>query len=110
MRVPVDRLTPILAYSSPPICTMCGTVDSVSTLLTTVGFAYRPSIAGNGGLSRGMPRSPSSDSSSAVSSPQMYAPAPRCTTISRSKPEPRMFVTEEPLCAFASAIACDERS
>ncbi len=62
MRVPVDRLTPILAYSAPPICTMCGMCDSVSTLLTTVGFAYRPSIAGNGGLSRGMPRSPSSDS------------------------------------------------
>ena len=97
MRVPVERLTPSLAYSSPPIRMMCGTVDSVSTLLTTVGFAYRPAIAGNGGRMRGMPRSPSSDSSSAVSSPQMYAPAPRCTTMSQSKPEPRMLRAEESL-------------
>jgi hypothetical protein len=57
------------------------TVAIVSTLLTTVGDAYRPEIAGNGGFERGCPRSPSSDSSSAVSSPQMYAPAPRWTTI-----------------------------
>ena len=33
---------------------------------------------GRGGLSRGMPRLPSSASSSAVSSPQMYAPWPAC--------------------------------
>ena len=39
MRVPVDLFTPISAYAAPPICTMCGTVESVSTLLTTVGFA-----------------------------------------------------------------------
>ena len=43
----------------------------VSTLFTTVGLAYRPATAGNGGLSRGWPRRPSSESSSAVSSPQM---------------------------------------
>ena len=36
-------------------------------------------IAGNGGLLRGQPRLPSSDSSRPVSSPQMYAPAPRWT-------------------------------
>ena len=40
-----------------------GTVASVSTLLTSVGPAYRPSIAGNGGFSRGLPRLPSSESS-----------------------------------------------
>ena len=33
-------------------------------------------MAGNGGFSRGMPFLPSSDSSKAVSSPQIYAPAP----------------------------------
>ena len=38
-------------------------------------------MAGNGGFVRGWPRLPSSDSSSAVSSPQMYAPAPRWRTI-----------------------------
>jgi hypothetical protein len=35
---------------------MCGTFISVSTLFTTVGQAYRPSTAGNGGFSRGWPR------------------------------------------------------
>ena len=50
---------------------MAGTDAMVSTLLTTVGLAYSPATAGNGGLSRGWPRRPSSESSSAVSSPQM---------------------------------------
>src|SRR3954471_15625120 len=58
---------------------MCGTQQSVSTLLMTVGRANAPAIAGNGGLLRGQPRFPSSDSSNPVSSPQMYAPAPRWT-------------------------------
>ena len=67
-----------------------GTLEIDSTLLMTVGLAYRPSTAGNGGRFRGRPRYPSSEVSSAVSSPQMYAPAPACTTRSRSKPVPRM--------------------
>jgi hypothetical protein len=71
---------------------MNGTLASVSTLFTTVGAPYRPWVAGNGGLSRGWPRYPSSESSSAVSSPQMYAPAPAWTVSSQSKPEPRMFL------------------
>ena len=37
---------------------MCGTQQSVSTLLTTVGLRNAPSIAGNGGLIRGQPRLP----------------------------------------------------
>ena len=56
-----------------------GTVAMVQTLLIWVGAAYRPWIGGNGGRGRGWPRLPSSDSSKAVSSPQMYAPAPRWT-------------------------------
>ena len=44
-----------------------------------VGIPNTPETAGNGGLMRGFPRRPSSDSMSAVSSPQMYAPAPLCT-------------------------------
>ena len=63
--------TPSFAYSAPPIVITGATVAIVSTLLTTVGDAYRPEIAGNGGFERGWPRLPSSDSSSAVSSPQM---------------------------------------
>ena len=42
-------------------------------------FPKAPAFAGNGGFMRGSPRLPSSESSSAVSSPQMYAPAPECT-------------------------------
>ena len=56
---------------------MCVTQASVSTLLTIVGLRNAPSMAGNGGLIRGQPRFPSSDSMRPVSSPQMYAAAPR---------------------------------
>ena len=62
---------PISAYSLPPMRMIAGTVASVSTLLISVGPWYRPSIAGNGGFSRGLPRLPSSESSRPVSSPQM---------------------------------------
>ena len=41
------------------------------TLFTTVGQPQSPLMAGNGGLIRGLPRFPSSDSINAVSSPQM---------------------------------------
>ena len=37
MRVPVLFGVPSLAYSAPPIATMCFTAQSVSTLLTIVG-------------------------------------------------------------------------
>ena len=82
--VPGAFSVPWLLNQSAPRLTMCGTLQSVSTLLITVGDSYRPSTAGNGGRSRGWPRNPSSEESSAVSSPQMYAPAPRCSTMSRS--------------------------
>src|SRR5436190_16339701 len=82
---------PIPAYHSGPLETMSGTLQRVSTLLTAVGLPYTPTTAGNGGLLRGWARLPSSDSSSAVSSPASYAPAPRWTKTSQSNPEPRMF-------------------
>ena len=56
---------------------MRGTCDIVSTLLMVVGRRHRPETAGNGGRLRGWPFCPPSDSISPVSSPQMYAPAPR---------------------------------
>src|SRR5580765_4497814 len=87
---------PRAAYHSAPLDTMSGTLHSVSTLLTAVGFPYNPTSAGNGGLLRGCARLPSSDSSSAVSSPASYAPAPRCTNTSQSNPEPRMFLPAKP--------------
>jgi hypothetical protein len=46
-----------------------GTAQKVSTLFSTVGHWNAPATAGNGGRMRGMPRLPSSDSSSADSSP-----------------------------------------
>ena len=88
---PVERSVPIDLNQSAPLLTIPGTLAMDSTLLTTVGLAYRPATAGKGGLSRGWPRRPSRESRSAVSSPQMYAPAPAWTTMSRSYPEPRMF-------------------
>src|SRR5262249_39646730 len=87
---------PSAAYHSAPLATMIGTLQSVSTLLTAVGLPYSPTTAGNGGLLRGCARLPSNDSSSAVSSPASYAPAPRCTYTSQSKPDPRMFLPRKP--------------
>ena len=74
--VPLLFPTPTAAYAAPPSFTIGTTAAMVSTLFTTVGQPYKPAIAGNGGLMRGFPLFPSSDSSNAVSSPQMYAPAP----------------------------------
>ena len=62
---------PISANFAPPMRRITGTFISVSTLLISVGPRYRPWTAGNGGFRRGLPRLPSSESSSAVSSPQM---------------------------------------
>jgi hypothetical protein len=47
-----------------------GTAAIVSTLLTAVGFAQSPEIAGKGGLMR-ISSFPFQDSINAVSSPQM---------------------------------------
>jgi hypothetical protein len=48
-----------------------GTAAMLWQLLIVVGAPYRPKAAGNGGLKRGLPVLPSSESSNAVSSPQM---------------------------------------
>src|ERR671913_1516117 len=80
------------AYHSAPFVKTSGTLHNVSTLFTAVGHFHAPSTAGNGGLNLGCARLPSSDSSSAVSSPASYAPAPRWTYTSQSNPAPRMFL------------------
>jgi hypothetical protein len=95
--VPGDFSVPIAANHSGPSVRIEGTFASVSTLLMSVGDAYRPSTAGNGGRSRGWPRNPSSEDSSAVSSPQMYAPAPRWITTSSAYPEPSTESPNTPL-------------
>ena len=53
---------------------------------------------------RGLPRFPSMEFIRAVSSPQMYAPAPRCSTTSIRLPLPRTFAPSAPA-AYASATA-----
>ena len=67
----VALVVPIALNQSAPRLMMCGTLQRVSTLLTTVGAPKAPTTAGNGGFTRGWPRLPSSDSSIPVSSPQM---------------------------------------
>lgn len=56
-----------------------GITATVSTFVTVVGHPYKPALAGNGGLSLGLPGLPSKLSISADSSPQIYAPAPEWT-------------------------------
>ena len=63
---------------------------SVSTLLTIVGLPNSPRSTGNGGLARGSPRNPSIELKIAVSSPQMYAPAPLRISMSNEKSSPRI--------------------
>jgi len=55
---------------------MPGIAAKVSTLFTTVGFLYNPSTVGKGGLTSTSALLPSIDAIRAVSSPQIYAPAP----------------------------------
>ena len=69
--VPVERPTPIFAYSAAVILIIGTTAAIVSTLLTTVGHSQSPLTAGKGGFKRGFPLFPSRDSRRAVSSPQI---------------------------------------
>src|SRR6187397_237579 len=75
-------------YHSAPLFRMCGTAASVSTLLIVVGCPNSPATAGNGGLMRGLPRRPSREFMMAVSSPQIYAPAPLWIQTSTRFPVP----------------------
>lgn len=74
--VPALFFRPKEENHSGPRRRMVGETETVSTLVTVVGHPYRPTPAGNGGFKRGLPCLPSRDSIRAVSSPQMYAPAP----------------------------------
>ncbi len=89
-----DFSLPMDLNQSLPLFRIAGTEAMDSTLFTTVGAGVQTGDrGGKGGPQRGgWPRRPSSESSSAVSSPQMYAPAPACTVSSRSSPEPMMSV------------------
>ena len=67
---------PTEANHLPPLLKIVGTTAIVSTLLTIVGHPYNPTRAGKGGFILGRPFLPSKLSNNAVSSPQIYAPAP----------------------------------
>ena len=68
----------------------------VSTLLTTVGFLYNPSVTGNGGLTSTSALRPSIEAIRAVSSPQMYAPCPIQIPKSKEKFVPKIFSPSKP--------------
>src|SRR5262245_38940084 len=89
--------TPIFEYASQPIRRINGTFAIVSTLLIVVGHPQTPYCAGNGGLMRGYPLSPSREFISADSSPQIYAPAPRWRYTFVENPESRIFEPTNPL-------------
>src|SRR5215213_9578066 len=93
-------------YQEAPRFRMWGTALSVSTLLMVVGMPNNPATAGNGGLMRGLPRLPSIEFIIAVSSPQVYAPAPRCRIMSSRRPLPIALAPSVPL-AYASLTAAD---
>ena len=76
--VPWLPFLPRLEYQSDPLLQIAGTDEIVSTLLTVVGHPHNPAFAGKGGLIRGLPTFPSRLSIVALSSPQIYAPAPLC--------------------------------
>ena len=92
------------ANQVPPLRQIEGQTATVSTLVTVVGHPKTPMSAGNGGFNLGFPCFPSIDSIKAVSSPQIYAPAPRCTKISKSYPDPHAFFPIRPA-SYASLIA-----
>jgi hypothetical protein len=60
-RMPVAPLVPPSRYHAPPLSTMAGVQQSVSTLLMTVGLLYsrcRPGTAACSSARRGGPPSP----------------------------------------------------
>uniref|UniRef100_A0A1A9V1J4 Uncharacterized protein n=1 Tax=Glossina austeni TaxID=7395 RepID=A0A1A9V1J4_GLOAU len=70
--VPELRVRPKLANHAPPRRQIAGATATVSTFVTVVGQPNTPTSAGKGGLRRGLPCLPSSDSISAVSSPHIW--------------------------------------
>ncbi len=103
--MPAEPSVPARLYSAAPSMRIGSTLSSVSTLLTHGGLPNRPDSTGKGGLLRGSLRRPSIELKSAVSSPQMYAPAPRRSSMSKRTPLPRMSPSRPRLRAAAIARA-----
>ena len=73
------------------------TLAKVSTLLISVGQPHKPLSAGNGGRGRGVPRLPSTEAISAVSSPQTNAPAPMRRSMLKLKGDSKMPAPSKPM-------------
>ncbi len=106
--VPKFPSTPNCRYHLGPFRNICGIVPRVSTLLIIVGFPFKPETAGNGGRVLGIPRLPSIEWISAVSSPQTKAPAPSFIFISSENSEPKIFWPKNPY-SFIWRRACSSR-
>ena len=102
--VPLLFSVPMELNQSAPLLMITGTLAHVSTLLMFVGLPKRPDWAGYGGRGRGMPRYPSIEAMSAVSSPHTKAPPPSLIFTRNEKPVPSMSSPSSP-CASACSIA-----
>ncbi len=102
--VPGLVFVPTARKASAPFNRIKGTLAKVSTLFILVGFPQYPDCAGKGGLSLGIPRSPSMEAIRAVSSPHTKAPAPCFILRLKLKPESNKFSPRKPP-AFAWAMA-----
>ena len=78
----------------------------VSTLLISVGQPHRPLSAGNGGRGRGVPRLPSIEAISAVSSPQTKAPAPMRMSMLKLNGDSKMPLPSRPSCLACLMAIC----
>src|SRR5208283_1136511 len=107
--VPFDFSVPYDANQDAPLVRIAVTFAKVSTLLMMVGLLHNPFCVGNGGFARDIPRNPSIDAMSAVSSPQTNAPTPSFTRISKLKPVLKIFLPRYPP-ARACFIAIFNRS
>ena len=76
------------------------TLAKVSTLLISVGLPHRPdSGRDRAAAAAAVPRLPSIEAISAVSSPQTNAPAPRRTSMLKLKVVPQMSLPSSPRCS-----------
>src|ERR1035438_10525213 len=96
--VPLLFSVPMLANQSAPLRMIGATLANVSTLLISVGQAHKPLSAGKGGRGRGVPRLPSTEAISAVSSPQTNAPAPIRRSLLELKGDSKIPLPKSPCC------------
>ncbi|MBA7536827.1 hypothetical protein ES705_29092 [subsurface metagenome] len=110
--VPLLPSVPMLLYQSAPLLIIRGTFAQVSTLFRLLGFSSTPLTAVRIYFGLGSPTHPSIAVINALDSPDTKAPAPRCTSTSKLKPEPKMFSPRSPYslaCSIAMVMFCTAR-